>query len=132
MPIFHAICNILELKPFISHAMHHLLKARTIHFACHLQHFGAGTLHFVCQFEICIYLQRFELKLGVSIWHPICKLLLVVGCCLLVVGPCLYCYSCCVVLVVVAVVLVVVATIVLVMVVSCCCCCCCCCCWWCS
>ena len=35
------------------------------------------------------------LELEFSSWHAICKLLLVVGCCLLIVGSCLFCYSCC-------------------------------------
>ena len=38
----------------------------------------------------------YMLELESSIWHAICKLLLVVGyCCLLVVGSCLFCYFCC-------------------------------------
>ena len=88
---------------FRSHLQH--LGAGTFYFASQLQHFGAGTFQFACQLQhlgwnlpFCMILSFVcnMLELESSIWHSICKLLLVVGCCLLIVGSCfLFCYFCC-------------------------------------
>ena len=57
------------------------LGAGAFDFACRLQHFGADTLDCACVLP--------RLELVSSVWHVICKLFLVVGCCLLLASSCL-------------------------------------------
>ena len=45
--MLHAICSILELEPFILRVIL-AFWSWTVHAACYLQHFGAGTFYFAC------------------------------------------------------------------------------------
>ena len=85
-PIFYAICSIWELEPSMLQDTCNILELElpfSMLFAAFFSYnFPSRMLRATC----------YMLELESSIWHAICKLLLVVGyCCLLVVGSCLFC-----------------------------------------
>ena len=90
MHVFHAICSILELEPFIllnfpccmtfAYVYLQHFGAGIFHLECYLQHFKAGTFHLAC------YLQHFGAFHFACYLHVACYLQDVVGCWLLFVS----------------------------------------------